>query len=139
MRFEDQLAYLGDLSKPLSHKDLRILSSLGTASLHAFWQVWRLFPGERRMEIIHAIDELSEDNVDLDFRPVFRACLSDDDPEVRAIAVTGLWEDESESTMDRLIGLMSDVAGVVRVAATIALASFAYRGELGELSPAATQ
>jgi HEAT repeat protein len=41
--------------------------------------------------------------------------------------------------MDWLIRLIQDESGKVRGAATVALASFAYRGEIGELSPAATQ
>ncbi len=130
MSFEDQLASLGDLAKPLSHNELRIVANLGPESLKLFWQAWRQFPGERRVAIIHDIDALAEDNVDLDFRPVFRACLGDRDPEVRAAAIAALWEDESEGTMDRLLYLIGDELGLVREAAVVALASFAYRAEL---------
>jgi len=133
MTFEEQLSRLGDLSRPLAHAELKGLSNLGPEMLKVFWQQWRAFPGERRVEIVHALDELAEDNVDLDFRPVFRACLSDADPTVRAAAITGLWEDESEPTMERLISLLHDDAGEVRAAAVIALAPFAFRAELGEL------
>ncbi len=139
MSFEDQVAHLGDISRPLSHNELRVLANLGSESLKIFWQAWRQFPGERRSAIIHDLDGLGEDNIDLDFRPVFRACLGDVDPEVRAAAVAGLWEDESELTMDRLISLIQDDSGKVRATATISLASFACRGELGELSEVATQ
>jgi HEAT repeat protein len=139
MSFEDQVARLGDLSQPLSHNELRVIANLGSESLKIFWQAWRQFPGERRAEILHDLDALGEDNVDLDFRPVFRACLGDIDPEVRAAAVAGLWEDEAELTMDWLIRLIQDDSGKVRAAATVALASFAHRSELGELSAAATQ
>ncbi|MBX0327251.1 HEAT repeat domain-containing protein [Oscillochloris sp. ZM17-4] len=139
MSFEEQIAQLSDLSKPLSHNELRILANLGPESLKIFWQAWRQFPGERRITIIHDINALAEDNVDLDFRPVFRACLGDSDPEVRASAVAGLWEDASEGTMDRLIRLIDDDSGAVREAAVVALAAFAYRGEVGEMSSAATQ
>ena len=139
MRFEDQVARLGDLSQPLSHNELRIIANLESESLKIFWQAWRQFPAERRVEILHDIDALGEDNIDLDFRPVFRACLGDADSEVRAAAVAGLWEEESELTMDRLIRLIQDESGTVRAAAAIALARFAQRAELGELTPAATQ
>lgn len=133
MSFEEQLARLGDLSRPLAHAELKGLSNLGPEMLKVFWQHWREFPGERRVAIVQDLDELAEDNVDLDFRPVFRACLSDPDPAVRAAAVAGLWEDESMPTMERLIGLITDEAGPVRAAAVMALAPFAYRAELGEL------
>lgn len=139
MTFEAQLSRLGDIGHALTHAELRAIAGLGPESLKAFWQAWRLFPAERRLEIVQAVAELGEDNVDLDFRPVLRACLSDTDPEVRAAAVAGLWEDESEGTMDRLIALLGDEAGVVRAAAAIGLAPFAYRAELGELTPAAGQ
>lgn len=139
MSFEEQIAQLGDLAKPLSHNELRTLANLGPESLKIFWQAWRQFPGERRLAIIRDINPLAEDNVDLDFRPVFQVCLGDSDPEVRAAAIAGLWEDEREDTMDRLIRMLGDESGAVREAAVVALASFAYRGEIGEMSPAATQ
>jgi HEAT repeat protein len=139
MSFEEQIAHLGDLAQPLSHHELRVLANLGPESLKVFWQAWRQFPAERRSAILHDLDALAEDNVDLDFRPVLQACLRDSDPEVRVAAVAGLWEDESVATMDRLIGMIGDEVGAVRAAAVVALAAFAYRGEIGELAPEATQ
>ncbi len=136
MRFEEQLARLGDLEHPPAHAELRALSDLGPETLKVFWAAWRQFPAERRLDILRELDELAEDNLDLDFRPVFRTCLSDADPEVRAAAISGLWEDESEPTMDRLIAMLDDDAGVARAAATLALARFAYRCQVGELPPA---
>ncbi|NWF80038.1 MAG: HEAT repeat domain-containing protein [Chloroflexi bacterium] len=137
MRFEEQLARLGDLEHPPAHAELRALSDLGPETLKVFWAAWRQFPAERRLDILRELDDLAEDNLDLDFRPVFRTCLSDADPEVRAAAISGLWEDESEPTMDRLITMLDDEAGVARAAATLALARFAYRCQVGELPPAA--
>lgn len=139
MTFEEQLARLGDLGHPLTHAELKVFAGLGPESLRAFWEAWRLFPADRRLEIVQAMDELAEDNVDMDFRPVFRACLSDPEPDVRAAAIAGLWEDETERTMDRLIAMLDDEAGGVRSAAAVALAPFAYRAELGELAAAAGQ
>lgn len=139
MSFEEQLSRIGDLGRPLARAELKALSALGPESLKVFWQAWRQFPAERRLDVLHAIDDLGEDNVDLDFRPVFRACLSDADPDVRAAAVAGLWEDDSERTMDRLITMMDDEAGLVRSAATVALARFAYKAEVGELPATAGQ
>lgn len=136
MTFEEQLARLGDLERPLAHVELKALSDLGPAMLKAFWAAWREFPAERRLAIIRELDELAEDNVDLDFRAVFRACLSDPDAEVRAAAINGLWEDESLATMNRLIAMLDDEAGVARAAATLALARFAYLCQIGDLSAA---
>lgn len=136
MTFEEQLARLGDLERPLAHAELKALSDLGPAMLKAFWAAWREFPAERRLAIIRELDELAEDNLDLDFRAVFRACLSDPDAEVRAAAINGLWEDESLATMNRLIAMLDDEAGVARAAATLALARFAYLCQIGDLSAA---
>ncbi len=136
MNFEEHLARLGDLERPIAHAELKALSDLGPEMLKAFWTVWRHFPAERRLAIVRELDELAEDNVDLDFRAVFRACLSDPDGEVRAAAVNGLWEDESLATMNRFIAMLDDEAGVARAAATIALARFAYRCQIGDLSAA---
>ncbi|WP_245863287.1 HEAT repeat domain-containing protein [Candidatus Viridilinea mediisalina] len=131
---ESRLAPLGDVGRPLAHHDLKLLSALDHEGLGGFWQVWREFPAERRLEVVQALDALSEDNIDLDFHPVLRACLSDPDDLVRAAAVAGLWEDESERTMERFLAMLDDDAGPVRAAATIALARFAYRAEIGTLS-----
>ncbi|MFV9506714.1 MAG: HEAT repeat domain-containing protein [Oscillochloridaceae bacterium umkhey_bin13] len=139
MQFEEQLALLGDLARPLHHSELKALSALGPELLRAFWQGWASIPAERRLAIIQALDPLAEEHVEMDFRPVLRACLNDADPDVRAAAIIGLWEDESERTMDRLITLLDDPAGPVRSAATLALAPFAYRAELGELPAPAAQ
>ncbi|NJO83554.1 MAG: HEAT repeat domain-containing protein [Blastochloris sp.] len=136
MTFEEQVQLLGDLARPLVRAELKVLSNLGPEMLKVFWQQWRDIPAERRVAILHLLDDMGEDNVDLDFRPVLRACLSDPDPSTRAAAVAGLWEDESERTMDRLIGLIDDEVGEVRVAAVIALARFAYRAETGEIDAA---
>lgn len=136
MTFEEHLARLGDLERPIAHAELKALSDLGPEMLKVFWTAWRHFPAERRLAIVRELDELAEDNVDLDFRAVFRACLSDPDAEVRAAAVNGLWEDESLATMNRFIAMLDDEAGVARAAATIALARFAYRCQIGDLSAA---
>ena len=38
---------------------------------------------------------MSEDNIELDFLEVFCILLGDDDPEIRIIAASGLWETTS--------------------------------------------
>jgi HEAT repeat protein len=139
MSFEEQIARLGDVGRPLAQAELKAIANLEQAGLADFWAAWQTFPSDRRLAIVQALDSLAEDNLDLDFRPVLRACLSDPDPAVRAAAIAGLWEDETETTMDRLISLIGDAAGEVREAAVIALAAFAYRAELAELPAAAAQ
>ena len=55
---------------------------------------------------------------------------------VRVAAIDGLWEDERSSIMERMIVLLHDPVGEVRVAAALGLGRFAYRAELGEKAAA---
>jgi len=60
--------------------------------------------------------------------------LDDDDSEVRASAIEGLWENTSTTLLHQLLRLMrSDPAPQVRAAATISLSRFAYQAELAEI------
>lgn len=135
----EQLRSLESLDQPLSKQGLTAFSNLDSEQVLLFQSVWKTLASERRSEIIKTLQTLAEDNVDLDFRTVFLSCLDDPDDTVRAIAVEGLWEDEQPWTMRRLLGLLHDPSSQVRIAALLNLARFAYRAELGELSPEAAQ
>ena len=74
----------------LSMRELRPLSGLGPDAYDALWETWQRIPVRRRTEIAHAMVELAEDNIDLDFTMMFRWLLDDADPEVRASAGDGL-------------------------------------------------
>ena len=41
--------------------------------------------------------EMAEDNLDADFNSLFRLSLKDEDAEVRAKAIEGLWESDDRS------------------------------------------
>jgi HEAT repeat protein len=131
--FAEQLQSLGDLSQPLQRAGIKVLSNLDPADLRTFAEIWPTIAGERRVALVQALDELAEDSVEYDFRPVFRVCLDDTESAVRALAIDGLWEDERSSTMERFVDLLNDPAGEVRSAAALGLGRFAYRAELGEL------
>lgn len=130
------LKELGNPEQPLSMQGLRDLSDLDTEAMPSFRATWQSIPRERRLAITKALAELAEDNVDLDFRQVFCACLDDPDAAVRVIAVQGLWEDDRLPTLRRLLSLLGDPAGEVRAAAMILLNRFAYQAEMGELPEA---
>jgi HEAT repeat protein len=139
MTFEERLTHLGDLSEKPAHTDLKLLSNLEQETLKAFWQIWREFPAERRTEIIQQLDEAAENNIDLDFRPVFRACLRDTEATVRIGAIEGLWEDDDDTLVDQFIAMLADDVGTVRATAAVGLARFAYRAEIGALKAATGQ
>ncbi len=132
----DLQAYLQQLANPdylLSKHGLKVLSDLDAEHTSLFADGWRHILSERRLEIVAALVELAEDNIELDFRQVLLVCLDDPDAEVRAMAVGGLWEDDRLPTMRRVLGLVHDSSGAVRAAAMLFLARAAYRVEMGEL------
>lgn len=134
MDLTTELQTLSDLNQPVAMRSLKMLSDLTSDQMATFWAGWRVIPAERRQEVAQALGELAEDNIDMDFRQVFLACLDDPDAAVRTTAINGLWEDERSQTLHRLLALLHDPAGEVRAAATIGLSRFAYRAELGELA-----
>jgi hypothetical protein len=134
--FHDTLALVGDSRRRLSRRDMKGRSDIGReleGELHA---AWLEIDGRRRREIIRTMVELAEDNVDLDFRDVFCACLADTDPQIRHAAVDGLWDDDRARTMRQLLTLLaSDPDDDVRATAALGLGRFAYRASLEELRP----
>ena len=129
------LRHLGDTSRQLQHKELRQLNDIGADARDEFWTAWQPIDDKRRREIATALATLAEDNVDFDFRDVFSAILEDTEPEVRVVAVDGLWEDERLSTLRQLLPMLaSDPDDDVRAAVALALGRFAYRASIDKLS-----
>ncbi|MGC8951445.1 HEAT repeat domain-containing protein [Chloroflexus sp.] len=137
--FAERVAQLETSDKAPTRLDLKLLANLGPESVYIFWEQWRTFSLERRRHIMRLLAEMAEEQIQLDYRPVFRACLADQDPEIRVLAIEGLWEDDHEQMMDRLIQMIHDPAGEVRAAALLSLARFAYRAEIGELAASACE
>jgi len=80
---------------------------------------------------MRALIELTESSFLVDFRTVFRLCLDDEDGEVRALAINGLWEDRDRHLVSLLIRLLGeDPVPEVRAAAAMALGNSVLRGEL---------
>lgn len=131
----EHLETLREPEAPLSRRDLAAFANLDSEQLAAFGDVWRTLPESRRVEIVKTMQSLAEDNIDLNFRAVFWHCLNDPITSVRAVAADGLWEDESIAVMRRLLELLDDPAGEVRMAALLSLSHFAYRASLDELPP----
>jgi HEAT repeat protein len=139
LSFAERVAQLDTMEKAPTRLDLKLLANLGPESVYIFWEQWQRFSLDRRRHIMRLLAELAEEQIQLDYRPVFRACLADQDAQIRVLAIEGLWEDDHEQMMDRLIQMLHDPAGEVRAAALISLARFAYRAEIGDLSLSAGQ
>ena len=125
---------LGNPDGPIRHTDLTQLSGLSRAGVLEVMSAFAKAPEERRRELVDRMIELAEDNIELDFTAVLRACLRDRDAEVRARAAQGLWDSEDRTLVRPLIDLLlKDEAPAVREAAATALAKFAELASEGRL------
>jgi HEAT repeat protein len=139
MTITNYVAEIGAGEHKLAMRDLKPLSGLDHAEREAFWQAWRAIAPARRDEIAHAMVELAEDNVDLDFGAALFWMLDDEEAGVRALAIEGLWEDLSDRLLRRLLALLhDDPSRDVRAVVALTLSRFAYQAELGELADADT-
>lgn len=115
---------------------LYILSKIDQESLISFQEKWPDIEVQRRRDVIQELLDITETNFEVDFVPVFLLGLGDEDAEVRAIAVKGLWEYEELSLVPVLIHMLkTDEAPMVREAAASALGHFIFLNELEELDP----
>ena len=134
MELTTYVAQIGAPGHALAMRELKPLSGLGPADRAAFWPAWQRIRPERRAEIVRAMVDLAEDNVDLDFASALTWCLEDASEQVRERAVEGLWEQESPAHCRRLLVLLrDDPAAGVRAAAAAGLSRFAYMAEMDEL------
>ena len=131
--FEGQLNQIAT-DKKLRTSSLFILSKMDQADLEALKKIWPTIATERRRDVMRELLEISEENFEVDFDPVFFLGMADQDPDVRALAVGGLWENEQPALIGPLLHLLqADEAAIVRAAAASALGRFIYLSELEEL------
>ncbi len=134
MTIESYLQELAQLKTTPKHAQLINLSSLSNDELEAFDRWWPSTPVERRRLIMEWLVTVAEDNVDLDFNPIFKRCMEDPDAQVREKAVVGLWEYDDRSIVGPLMRLLkSDPNEQVRASAAMALGKFSVMAEMGNL------
>ena len=110
------------------------LSSLSSAEQERLDQVWLQLPLADRQELIPSLIELAEHDFALDFRNVYLIALTDPSGEVRAAAISGLWEDQDVRLISKLGHfLLEDKVEEVRIAAAQSLAHFVLLGELKKI------
>jgi len=125
---------IGAHDHKLAMRDLKPLSALASDEYDDFWPAWAAISSRRRAEIARSMVELAEDDLELDFGQALSWLLDDEDAEVRASAVEGLWEEDSTALLRRLLKrLRADPAPAVRAAVAMSLSRFAYQAELDEL------
>ena len=125
---------LSDEDKPISYRLLRNLSELTEAELGQFQSAWADFTPARRLELMRALVDLAEEHVEFHYNPIFAWTLHDSDPQVRAQAIEGLWEDQDPRFVDQFEHfLVYDEDVDVRAAAALALGRFIHWGEMEEV------
>lgn len=137
MEYEKALQHIGSAGEPVNIRYLYELSALSHTELDRFRQVWPAIEGTRRRAVMRHLVELAEYNFDVDFDPIFLLAMGDEDSDVRAAAVEGLWENNDQALIGPLVHLLrTDEAVNVRAAAAIALGRFVLLGELEEIDRA---
>ena len=136
MALERYFTDLADETKPLKEGALTRLSGLISEEIEEVRASWPKISSTRRFQIIGDIVEMAEESVELDFTPIFKIALTDDNEEVRERAVAGLWECEERSLISAFINLLRcDPSEKVRTAAAQALGKFAALAEDKKLLP----
>lgn len=134
MTLEHVLDHIGDEQTSLSRSRLYMLSALTREEVELFSDRWDAIGIARRRHVIRALVEIAEVNFAVDFNGIFHLGLQDEDAEVRAHCIDGLWEDESPGFVNPLFTLLSsDPSVAVRAAAATGLGRFVLLAELGEL------
>lgn len=123
--FKSALRYLQSDEISLSPSLLFALSDLNRSELQQFATVWQTLSADKRGRITQGMAELAEERIEADFSRIFRYLLDDENADVRANAINGLWEEEDPALAAQFIGaLRSDPAVIVRAAAAEALGRF---------------
>jgi hypothetical protein len=134
--FEFALAQMADEDRPLRSLSLTNLSDLSRAQLESFRAAWEGITPRRRLELIQVMVEQAEANIHLNFHAILRGLLADAEPQVRRLAIEGLWEDERPGLAPVLLALLAeDPNPDVRAIAASSLGRFVLLGALGEIEP----
>ncbi len=134
MTFEEALLRLADEQAPLSSPVLYALSGPNADEVQMFRRQWPTLSLERRRKIISLLTGSAEANFELDFNALFRVTMTDEDEQIRAISIEGLWEDDEVSLIAPLVyALQHDTSVSVRAAAAGSLGRFVLMAELEEL------
>ena len=134
MALEQYLNVLSDYHRPIRNADLMALSGITPEDLGALTEVWTDIDAERRENILGRLIEISENNLDADFNDLFRFCLSDNSPEVKARAIEGLWECDDRRLVAPLIKLLEyDPSDNVRASAAMGLGKFVVLSQSGKM------
>lgn len=110
------------------------LSDLEGDDLRLFLENWPRLPVWRRQALMEDLLELGKADNLLSFENIGRKVISDEDPQVRLLAVQILWEFEERDLIPLYLQLLkSDPIAEVRAASASGLGQFVYLGEIDQL------
>lgn len=137
MEYENVLLHISNADERLNTRYLYALSGMTREQFERFHQTWPIIERDRRRQVIRNLVELVEHNFEVNFDPIFLLLMGDEDSEVRAAAIDGLWENEDQALIGPLVHLLhADEAANVRAAAAMALGRFVLLGELEKIDRA---
>lgn len=110
------------------------ISGAGPEDIAWFRERFPRVPDAQRTALLAGMVESAEADFELQFTELYRVALDDVLPEVRRLAIEGLWEDERLDLIRILIALLeSDPSDMVRAAAASSLGRYIYMAECDEL------
>jgi hypothetical protein len=116
--------------------DLPYLSGLLKEESERFKQLWTALPLDVRRELIDILARMAEADFEMDFTAIFRIAMYDADPEVRATAIEGLFEDHDVRLVPQFIHILQETQDDrTHVACIQALGNFILWGELRKIRP----
>lgn len=134
LSFADVLQQLEDgasVRLPLLYR----LSDMTPPDFDAFIASWPRWSAKRRSVVSRHMADICEENYVVDFAPVFRFMLADEEPAVRLAALDGLWDSSNLAVVDPIIALMEkDAETQVRAAAAATLGHYVLMGEWGQIA-----
>jgi HEAT repeat protein len=134
MTLQPVLDHIGEENAPLSPSRLHMLSALRREETEFFARRWHTLSVARRRQLVRTLVDIAEASFEVDFNSIFRLSLQDEDEEVRAHAIDGLWEDESPALVESLLTMLrTDPSISVRAAAAMGLGRFVLLAELEDL------
>ncbi len=132
--FREQLAALADPHS--GGPSVTILSDLDRAHSKELRRDWPGLPAAARLRLVNEMAELGEEQIEYNFSRALRVALRDEDAQVRARAIEGLWEDDGEDFLAYLLDdAPRDASAEVRVSAVRALSRFSLLAVQEEIGP----
>ena len=136
--FQEVLDALQDEDNPIKPRYLYRLTDLGRQEQAKISALWDSLPIWRRSGLLEDLEFLFEKNTLLSFEAICRLAISDQEAEIRFLAIRSLDEYDVPDLIDTFIQMMeTDPDTDVRAMSASALGKYVFMGEVEDL-PAAT-